>query len=252
MRVSKLCNLKFIVTGTGRCGTVYMAKLLSSLNIPCGHESIFDYSDLSSARLRLFIPKKRRLSDVSTRDIKTNVEIEKWVEISQTIAESSYLAAPYLKLPELRNTSIIHIVRNPLEVIRSFALDLNYFKTAKPEKHAGNEKGWEDKIYSVLPKLSGIETPLERACYFYVEWNKLIEENSKGKPYYFSKIEEMPNKEFFEFINQPPTEVNISKQTNSFKKESTISINDLKDFEIFPELQKIGFRYGYDIVNSNS
>ena len=36
-------KLKYLVTGTGRSGTVYMARLLTSLGIPCSHEMIFDY-----------------------------------------------------------------------------------------------------------------------------------------------------------------------------------------------------------------
>ena len=40
-------KLDFLVTGTGRCGTVYMAELLTSLGIPCGHESLFQMPENS-------------------------------------------------------------------------------------------------------------------------------------------------------------------------------------------------------------
>jgi hypothetical protein len=32
-------GMRYLVVGTGRCGTVYMAKLLSSVGVPCGHEA---------------------------------------------------------------------------------------------------------------------------------------------------------------------------------------------------------------------
>ena len=58
-------NLKYLVTGTGRCGTVYMARILTSIGIPCGHETIFDYRGTRGARKRLFGEEQLRLSFVA-------------------------------------------------------------------------------------------------------------------------------------------------------------------------------------------
>ena len=58
-------KLKFIVTGTGRCGTLYLSKLLSFCNTFCGHETIFDYSSWNTILQRLFNDKKLILSKIA-------------------------------------------------------------------------------------------------------------------------------------------------------------------------------------------
>jgi hypothetical protein len=32
---------RFVITGTGRCGTVFTARLLTNVGVPCGHEDVF-------------------------------------------------------------------------------------------------------------------------------------------------------------------------------------------------------------------
>lgn len=76
---------KFIITGTGRCGTKFTATLLSEVGIPCGHENYFNPK----------YPKRYGL-----------------------VGDASWLAVPYL--PTYRGT-VIHQVRDPLGVISSLA-----------------------------------------------------------------------------------------------------------------------------------
>jgi hypothetical protein len=85
--------LKFVVVGTGRCGTAYMAQLLSRMGVPCGHEWV--YSD-----------HPRRYPEL------------------EILGDSSAQAVPFLdQFPGL----VLHQVRDPLRVIGSF-LGFGLFK----------------------------------------------------------------------------------------------------------------------------
>jgi len=78
---------KFIITGCGRSGTGYMAEKLNAAGLKCGHESVFRV-------------------DGSV----------KWYDYD---CDSSWFAAPHIKnLP--KDILIIHIVRNPIFVAKSF------------------------------------------------------------------------------------------------------------------------------------
>lgn len=77
--------LDYVITGTPRSSTGYMAKLFTCAGIPCGHEQIY------------FVNKN------------------KLHRVNRPQAESSWLAVPYL----YKHDNIIHIVRDPLKVISS-------------------------------------------------------------------------------------------------------------------------------------
>ena len=85
--------LDFVVVGTGRCGTAYMAELLTRMGIPCGHEWVFS-------------AHPRRYPDL---DI---------------VGDSSAQAVPFLH--EFTGL-VLHQVRDPLRVIGSF-LGFGLFK----------------------------------------------------------------------------------------------------------------------------
>jgi hypothetical protein len=217
-------NLKFIVTGCGRSGTVYMARFLTQLGIPCGHESIFDYEPKNIILEKLNNPELRKLSECSIHDFTGEVPIDlpEWVKPSETIAESSYMAMPYLNIEEIKDVPVIHIIREPLKVIGSFVYTLNYFEFNYPRP----DDKWEEFIFEYLPKLRLIPTQLERAAYYYCRWNKLIENFCKNRLYYFTKIEEIDKPEFYKFIGveRPKTiynETNIN-QLSLVKKYPTL------------------------------
>jgi LPS sulfotransferase NodH len=48
-----MAKLKFLVTGSGRSGTNYMSRFLTSVGIMCGHESIFTHDGITEAIYRL-------------------------------------------------------------------------------------------------------------------------------------------------------------------------------------------------------
>jgi hypothetical protein len=84
-------DIDYVVTGTPRSGTAYIAQLLSYLGIDCGHEVMFNPWE---------VRYQTRRSDT-----------RRW-------GDSSWLAVPFLEmLPPL--TKVFHIVRDPVRTINS-------------------------------------------------------------------------------------------------------------------------------------
>jgi hypothetical protein len=84
--------IQLLVTGTGRCGTGYVAELLTAAGIPCGHEDVYT----------------------------------PWGIVTQPglAADASWLAVPSLKAFHGR---LVQLVRHPLAVIRSF-VSIGFFR----------------------------------------------------------------------------------------------------------------------------
>src|SRR5690606_24597782 len=76
--------VRLLVTGTGRCGTQWIAAALSAAGVPCTHEQHWT---------------RRRAGD------------GRWS------AEASWPAAAYT--PIISDARVVHLVRHPLPVIRS-------------------------------------------------------------------------------------------------------------------------------------
>jgi glycosyltransferase involved in cell wall biosynthesis len=91
----KLHRLKLIATGTGRCGTKFVSKLLTSAGLKCGHETFFNYNGLEWAKETLR---------------------NHWYG---TEAESSWCAAPFLDDETLKDAFLVHLVRHPKTYIGS-------------------------------------------------------------------------------------------------------------------------------------
>lgn len=93
-------QIELIVTGTGRCGTGYLAALCNEAGLRCGHEAFFFPEDVS-----------RRPSTEGLR------------------AESSWMAVPVLEhLPD-HTPLVLHLVRQPSEVWLSLISSGFFFNT---------------------------------------------------------------------------------------------------------------------------
>ena len=146
-----MVNLEYIIVGTGRCGTKTINGLFNSNGIRCGHESIFGIS-----RKQRFIDKK----SIDAR-LKLHPKLK---------AESSWLAVPFLNtgliLPDKK---IVHLTRNPIDVIKSF-VELELFD----KKNVSSEYAQYIKHY--CPLFSYMNSPYVNAMYYYYYWNNLIED----------------------------------------------------------------------------
>jgi hypothetical protein len=100
-------RLKYIAAGCGHCGTGYVARLLTSAGIVCGHEHVFDVNTHKRPTDRI--------------DDEAPLGPAPWgFPWEQVQAESSWLACFHLNHPCVAEATIIHIVRNPLLVLRSW------------------------------------------------------------------------------------------------------------------------------------
>lgn len=223
--------IKLLVTGTGRCGTVFMARFLTLCGIPCGHESIFDLAprNIIEKRLRKEIPPT--ISKIS--------DSKRWLKNLEDIqADSSYMAVPHL---DMIDVPLIHVVRDPLLVISSFVKDFNYFKRLEYNEFNLNYENW---IFEQIPHLNDIKDPIERCCEFYCQWNSKIEQyNNK---YYFKRIEDPIDKDLFDFLGIPEIEINLPNNINSIRRrKEDITIDDIPNGEIKDKLLQMRSNYGY-------
>lgn len=238
-----MLNLDYVVTGTGRCGTVFFSRLLTSLEIPCSHEGIFTNTGLEKALNRLKHPNAITNSFCS--------HSKEYLKTKQVVAESSYMAAPYLDIEELSNTKIIHIVRHPIMVIYSFVNDFGYFSKKSTHSEANQYLNF---IYSWIPELrNNSYTALDRAALYYVRWNKLIA--GKGnKQYLFHKIEDDITP-VLAFIEKEATEHMYSDTKANSRRRKPLnhrSLDDLTDEDVKKEVLAICEEYGYSSHIANT
>jgi len=133
--------LEYLVTGAGRCGTHYVADALSAVGIPTGHEVAFGPAGPMP---------------------------------TENLAETSWLAAPFLDtLPT--GTQIVHLVRNPAQVVASL-LRLGFF--GKPR--VATLQPFIDFAYEHCPSLRDYDNEHARTAGFVVEWNRMIERSLAG------------------------------------------------------------------------
>ena len=104
--------MDIIVSGTGRCGTGFMSRWLTSAGIKCTHEGVFNLGGWDSALEKI----QHRLANTQWG----------WR------ADSSWLAAPFLHYPELDDMTVIHVVRHPKPTLDSFLRLIQYQPNTGP------------------------------------------------------------------------------------------------------------------------
>lgn len=202
-------SLKYLITGTGRCGTVYMARFLSHMNIPCGHEAIFNTKGIEYAKKVLNGENKAKTSICSLE------ENGEWFN-PNVIAESSYMAAPFLDYPILKDTKVVHLLRNPMKVLSSWVLDIEFFAEHSPKELFHYKKF----ILSYVPQIKHEKTEIEKACRYLLEWNKMIKESRKDK--ITVKIEDWPYQNMLSYFEINETKIMENNKINSWKKDDRI------------------------------
>ena len=233
--------MKYIITGTGRCGTLYVARLLTSLGYPCTREGIFavedDPSEALSSSLNRIHHNSFAVSEISQDREGDWYNFEKY---PCPIADASYMAAPFLLHEELEEVKVVHLVRHPVKVIFSF-LRFGYFGELNLSKHFK----WENHIHHYLPDAYESNDPVENACMFYLGWNEMIEKRQSN--YFFHRIEDGEGP-LLEHLGIDPTEDMYSNKkcnTNNAREIFGKTWGDIPDSGIKSTLLEIAKRYGY-------
>jgi hypothetical protein len=230
-------TLKYLVTGTARSGTVFMARLLTSVGVPCAHEAVFGYDGLQMAKRRLLGEKPIEPSWVSQSRMDKGQweELERWMpDAHQIVAESSYMAAPFLADACLSGVRVIHVVRDPIKVVNSLCNYLDYFRSPTPQNR------YEEFVYERLPELAGDMGHYDRAALYWARWNRMV-----VAPALFHRVEDGPDP-VLAFLGVTGTPF-ADTAVNSFKKPTSerFTINKIKSKAVMDEFLSLGVEYGY-------
>jgi hypothetical protein len=203
---------RFVITGTGRSGTGFLATALLFCRVRCGHEE-------------LFTPAGRVANPFLRGD-------------------ASWMALPHLD----RFTGyVLHAVRHPLDTIRSM-VGIHLFD----DEDVTDERAPYQEFIKAHSDVWEFESPVERAMAFYVEWNRRIEpyahkrvrvEDVTGQDLYdlihYSGAKHAPW-EIQQNIDAVPRDVNT-------RVRPELEWADLPDGELKSELELLAKEYGYDI-----
>jgi len=128
-----------LVTGTGRCGTGYLAQVLTSAGVQCGHQKVFNLGGWEGA-LRA---------------------MDRWP------ADSSWLAVPFLDRPELKHLTVVHLVRHPKETIDAFRRVMFHDTITGDDYYC-----W---MCERLPELDEYDSLVDRAACWVLRLNEMSE-----------------------------------------------------------------------------
>lgn len=225
-------RLDILITGTGRCGTVYAARLLTSAGVPCGHESIFTPGGIKQAKSILRYRQSIEISNIS--------KDENWIlkdKIPNIKADSSYMAAPYLSSSIVSKSKAVHLIRNPVMVISSFVVDFKYFSSRDPEDE------YQKFIYQHLPILQNPMNQIKRAVTYYREWNNMIE---KRKDCIIHKIED-GGPRLLDKVGICYDSENLydNKRANSKRRLPRLSMYDFQSSNALKEINDLIDKYEY-------
>lgn len=230
-------NLKVVVTGTGRCGTNYMANVLTSLGLHCGHEAVFDISGWERAEEIIRGDRRPENSDISK-------DGEILSDESRIEGDSSYAAAPFL---DRVDSTVIHLVRNPISVVasmtgsgfRNFAEPFPVNYEDMPDHFAH-----ESFIFRHVPDLCNDMPQIDRACLFYLRWNEMIE--GCGKVAIRHRVEDSP--EAVKKLLGLSGEHYANRACNSFSRTSRPwGLSDISSRSLARRMRDVMRAYGYPI-----
>jgi len=210
--------IDYLIIGTGRSGTGFMSELLTTNNIRCGHESVFG------------VPA-------------TLESYKKQITITNLKSESSWLSVPFIPIIKGYNENIkfIHIVRNPVNVIKSW-VELGVF----------SDDNMETSPYVQLIKEHvdlNYESSVEKSMSYYIGWIKMIEGYNLNR--LIVNLEDINYDSLSKFLGKKikplNKKVNTKKEEKVIKIDNDTLINDIKNSELYSELKRISKKYGYNI-----
>lgn len=157
----EMCNpqpprpLSLLVTGTGRCGTGYIANWLTSAGLRCGHEAIFMHRGMEAALKRASM-------------------------FTQFRADASWMAAPYLGHEYLAGVPVVHAIRHPARVVASWI---------RKGTEEYTPRYW-NYLTSHLPELNSIDRQVDQFAARYVLWTEIIQCGIDDHPAFIWRVED--------------------------------------------------------------
>ena len=153
----------FVITGSPRSGTRYMSRLMTALGLRCDHE-------------------------VSLRPLATAVDLARWPTLG--VGESSWMAWCVLPLMVGRRIPVLHVIRNPWDVIDSLTNRNHILNPLVPNET--QLQSVRELINAYLPDLFARERRVDRAAAMVVGWNRLIAEQVPSRFVYHLEQLDVP------------------------------------------------------------
>ena len=207
-------NLDFVVSQTGRSASGFTAHVLTSLGIPCGHESVFN-------------PNMTQRPDL--------------------LGDSSWLSAPHLGEFDGK---VLHQVRHPAKVIRSWIVASPPFFLSPFHPYGGyrnHHPPWAAESVG-----EGYHVNLEWAARHYIEWNEKIEAFADYRfqiedPDWEEITEACGHAR--KNVTVPVDHTNINRHVPD---GTVISQSDIAKLECFDRLSQKAAEYGYDLMEESA
>ena len=201
---------RFVVTGTGRSGTVYMSRLLTSVGIACSHEAVFH-------------PEGKP-------------------EWGRHRGDASWLAVPYL---DVFDGYVLHVVRDPLAVVNSY-VGIGFFDHDYDHSH----DRWRAFAEHHAPNVFTLDDPVTRAMAWYVEWNRRIEPHADRRirieDLTGDDLVDLAQKigKSLSLDELPDAIASVPTNLNS-RERAVLTLDDLPEGEYLDGLTEIAIDYGY-------
>lgn len=203
---------RVVISGTGRCGTGYMAMVLTAAAIPATHEGVWSGAGYKGWD---------------------------WQRV-----ESSWLAAPHLKDFD---GQVIHLVRDPLKVVASMQV-LGLFLDEPPAIGAS----YAGVVRQQIPDLFDDPNVLNRIIRYVVEWNELVAESANYRiriedvdEQSFQQIAEMVGSRHSAIDFDGPM-AKVPTNYNHKAEVEALGWDDLPDGEWKDRLREQAKEYGYE------
>lgn len=211
--VSGVRKPDFVIVGTGRCGTNTTADVLSNLGVRCTHERAF------------------------------TVEGPSWIgtnPLTRRTGDSSWMAVPHLPQESM---TIIHQVRHPYAVIRSFH-NIGFFH----ERAYGNQAA---HVAYARKHFKFSEDPLRSSLRWYIDWNRRCLELTDMR-FQVESLQENIH-EVLAWIEASPSTshdamVGARNSRAPFVADSIVNVGErLREYPEFDELVRLANFLGYQL-----
>lgn len=219
-------HLKYLIVGSPRSGTKFMAKAFNSIGISCGHERIFGPSKIGKhSKLTLKLVEERLL------------------RFSNLEAEASWYAVPFLSSHSHlinQDNIIIHVVRHPIDVIESL-LAIKLFSRS-PDDFSMNY------ALTRTPSIRKSDSEIVKCCKFYLHWNNKINESNLVN--YRHRVEDSVSLFFdllgIKFDHKQVFNDKKANTRNQFNRK-IISPKDIPNKQLLDKLEDLSILYGYNL-----
>jgi hypothetical protein len=232
---------RFVIAGCSRSGTTYMAKLMSELGFPCGHERIFNIWRICN--IENFSDPMTAFRDPDAKQ-----------------GDASFLSIPYLdQLPA--GTVVLHQIRNPLKVIQSH-MGIRFF--ADPYVPSMNLAEEHPQILNFIrvhcAKIMEADTEIGRCMRYWYLWNRFAE-RARHNPsliYMQYRVEDIDIALLGNIIQKiapdfrtdkyPEVLQSISKRTNTRARDDSWTLNRLPSGKDKDQVIETARSYGYQAL----